>query len=336
MRVSIVVPVYNVEQYINQCFASISKQTYNNVMLECIFVDDCGNDHSISILKQLLNDYTGDIQFKIIVHEQNKGLSEARNTGTLAATGKYVYYLDSDDEITDDCIQTLIDLADKYKNVDMILGSSEILNNGRRNDSYMIKTEVPEYSDDATWLKKSILKRTYFPMTAWNKLISIDFIKANNLFFKPGIIHEDEHWEFFVAKHIKAAAFSKKSTYIHYINEGSIITTTSPRQIECMLIIVEDFLKNIDGVLVKEQYKTIYYVAVFALIKSIDNHDRDFAIHVKKTLQHILKPRFKKVCTTFNVVEMKVLSLYFLPIFIVDIFKSKIVRKIYYGLLRIL
>ncbi len=333
MKISIVVPVYNVEEYIQRCFASISQQTYNNDLLECIFVDDCGNDNSIPITRQLIDDYQGKIDFKIATHEKNKGLSEARNTGTSIATGEYIYYFDSDDEITTHCIQTLVDLAKKHKGVDVVFGSSDIINGEEHDDSYKIKSEIPEFSSNDLWLKRSILRRTYLPMTAWNKLIRLDFIKENDLFFKPGIIHEDEHWEFFVAKHINTAAFCKEFTYLHYINEGSIITTTSPKQIESLLIIVEDFLAHIDNILVKEQYKTIYYVAFYALIKSIDNHDVAFAIYVQKSLQQLLKQRFNRALKNFRLMEFKVLCHYYLSL---RILKSNLARTSYYGFLKLM
>ena len=103
MKISIIVPVYNVEQYIKECFGSISTQTYKGEM-ECIFVDDCGQDNSVTMLNNLIKDYQGLIKFRIIHHDHNKGLSGARNTGILHATGDYLYFIDSDDTITPDCI----------------------------------------------------------------------------------------------------------------------------------------------------------------------------------------------------------------------------------------
>jgi glycosyltransferase involved in cell wall biosynthesis len=108
MKVSIIVPFYNAEKYIHRCFDSIVNQTYANI--ECIFIDDCSPDHCYAILQTRIAEYAGKIDFQIIRHAQNKGVSAARNTGTLAAKGDYVYYLDSDDEITRDCIETLVNL----------------------------------------------------------------------------------------------------------------------------------------------------------------------------------------------------------------------------------
>lgn len=91
MKISIIVPVYNVEQYIKECFDSIAAQTYNGE-IECIFVDDCGQDKSVDILEKMIVGYQGGISFSIIHHEHNKGLSGARNTGIRHATGDYLYF----------------------------------------------------------------------------------------------------------------------------------------------------------------------------------------------------------------------------------------------------
>lgn len=124
MKISIIVPVFNVEQYIKECFDSIAAQTYKGD-IECIFVDDCGQDDSVAILEQLITEYHGPIQFSIVHHEHNKGLSGARNTGIRQAKGDYLYFLDSDDTITPDCIEKLGMLAEKYPGVEMVQGSTK-------------------------------------------------------------------------------------------------------------------------------------------------------------------------------------------------------------------
>ena len=107
MDVSIIIPVYNVAPYIGDCLRSVMRQSYKGDV-ECILVDDCGLDESIVIAEQMIAEYDGPIQFKILHHDHNRGLSAARNTGTLQAKGDWIYYLDSDDEITEDCIEKMM------------------------------------------------------------------------------------------------------------------------------------------------------------------------------------------------------------------------------------
>jgi len=105
--ISIIIPVYNVEPYIAECVESVMRQTYTGPM-ECIIVDDCGTDKSIEIVKQLITEYKGPIDFRIQHHEHNRGLAVARNTDTDAATGDYIYYLDSDDWVEPNIVELLV------------------------------------------------------------------------------------------------------------------------------------------------------------------------------------------------------------------------------------
>lgn len=105
--VSILVPVFRVEKYIERCARSLFEQTYSNI--EYIFVNDCTPDNSIEILENILRDYPHRATFvKVINHDFNKGLSVARNTGLFHATGRYVTFVDSDDYIDSNAIEKLV------------------------------------------------------------------------------------------------------------------------------------------------------------------------------------------------------------------------------------
>ena len=84
MKVSIIIPVYNVAPYIQRCLDSVVAQTFQDI--ECILVDDCGTDNSVEVAQQYIDNYRGQIQFKLIHHDKNQGLSGARNTGIRMAT----------------------------------------------------------------------------------------------------------------------------------------------------------------------------------------------------------------------------------------------------------
>ena len=256
MKVSIVVPVYNVEKYIERCFESIANQSYNNI--ECIFVDDCSPDNSGKILKKNISQYHGNIDFKIVRHSKNKGLSGARNTGIHTANGEYIYYLDSDDKILPDCIEKLVSVAQKYGNVDLVQGNTQTVPQPKPEQDWRnIRLKIfPQFSDDRCWIKKHFFAKPGIPVNAWNKLIRRLFLYENNLFFREGIIHEDEHWMFFVSKKIKSIAFVIDFTYIHYIVDGSIMKSKSNyNSIKSQLVIVDDMLKNTDDFLVSYQRK---------------------------------------------------------------------------------
>ena len=114
LKVTIVIPVYQVEDYIESCLISVANQTYSGE-IECVVVDDCGADSSWQIVENFISEYNGKIDFKLIRHTENKGLSAARNTGIDHASGEYIYFLDSDDEITPECIERLVKPLENYK-----------------------------------------------------------------------------------------------------------------------------------------------------------------------------------------------------------------------------
>ena len=128
--VSIIIPVYKVEDYIERCLRSVINQTYSR--LECILVDDCSPDNSVSIAKKVLAEFTFNAKF--IFHHQNEGLSVTRNTGIQHATGKYLYFLDSDDEITPDAIKRLVEISEKYQ-AEITVGKNIVIDeNGNHKD----------------------------------------------------------------------------------------------------------------------------------------------------------------------------------------------------------
>lgn len=118
--VSILIPVYNVEKYIERCARSVFEQTYEN--LEYIFVDDCTPDNSIAILNSVLKEYSQRASHvRIIKHEQNEGIAVGRNTAISNATGDFVFFVDSDDYIEKGTITTLVNLQ-RQTNADIVTG----------------------------------------------------------------------------------------------------------------------------------------------------------------------------------------------------------------------
>jgi len=119
--ISLIVPLYNVEKYISTCLQSVCEQTYSD-RIECIIIDDCGNDKSVEIVESFIANYSGPIQFRLLHHSHNKGLSAARNTGMDNARGEYVYFLDSDDWLDNDTIEILYDAIANDEQYIMAIG----------------------------------------------------------------------------------------------------------------------------------------------------------------------------------------------------------------------
>lgn len=245
-RVSIVIPVYNVEAYIEECLLSVYNQE-TKVNIECIIVDDKGTDRSINIAESFIetNDNLPNICFRIIYRDENGGLSAARNTGIKAATGEYLYFLDSDDTIVPQCIETLVGIADKYGSIDLLPALYIRENNDM---SQFGKDSFPEFSDNQRLIKRSLLDYDKIPVTAANRLIRRQVITEHNLYFKEGIVHEDNYWTFFLAKHIQRMAFCAEKLYYYRETTGSI-TKKPNKEKEALAFktIIEDSCYNIDS-----------------------------------------------------------------------------------------
>lgn len=214
VKVTIVIPVYQVEDYIESCLTSVANQTYSGE-IECVVVDDCGTDCSWKIVENFISEYNGKIDFKLIRHTENKGLSAARNTGMAYATGEYIYFLDSDDAITSDCIELLSAPLKEHK-YDFVIGDFRIIGN-RQVTSYL-NAEGAYF----TGIKEAYYNKQW-NVTAWNKLCNLAFLKQNNLTFKEGIIHEDILWSFYLANFARSMYALKVKTYIYYAREASIM-----------------------------------------------------------------------------------------------------------------
>lgn len=221
--VSIIVPVFNVEPYVEDCIWSVMRQTYDGPM-ECIIVDDCGTDNSMAVVEKVIAEYNGPISFIILHHEHNRGLSAARNTGMDAATGDYLFFLDSDDEISKECLLLMMNQVFEHPNIELVQGL--IVSVPDKAYYHMERYQDIGYKEENMWIRHEFYKwRNSFPCQAWNKLIKTDFIRNNNLIFLDGIIHEDEHWMFLVVQKLNYYSVINTKTYIHYLRANSIIRT---------------------------------------------------------------------------------------------------------------
>lgn len=245
MKVSIIIPIYNVEPYIYECIDSVFKQTYSNI--EVILVDDCGTDNSMNIIQNYL--FTNNIyNYKILQHYSNKGLSAARNTGINHATGDYIYFIDSNDYISVDCIECFIQLAQKFNNPPVIFGTAaQIPQEWTKACISSDKADIPEYTNNIPWIRKSFSKDQFLPITAWNKLINRDFLIQHKLYFKEGIIYEDNLWNWHIGNTATAIAFNKKSTYFYrYISTSIINSKYGDKNKDSEIIIIKELCKNIN------------------------------------------------------------------------------------------
>ena len=270
--ISIIIPVYNVAEYITECLQSVMRQTCKGAF-ECILVDDCGTDDSIAIAEQLITDYNSaksqeqttesKFEFKILHHDHNRGLSAARNTGTDAATGDYIYYLDSDDYISDDCLEVLVKPL-KEKEYDMVLGDLEMF--GKPRPITFLPQEEGEIMGNENIFSRFYAPRMIYVM-AWNKLVKASLFKQYDLSFLEGQLHEDELWTYKCCCAIQALYVSKHITYFYRIRENSITDDYNrnlpKRQSSCYATI--DYVLNHPAQVSKHLYDfcSVYYLGVY-------------------------------------------------------------------------
>lgn len=186
MKVSVIVPVYNVQAYIRESVLSILNQTMCD--FEVIIVNDGSTDQSIEIISDLIDEYDN----ITLINQENKGLSNARNTGLKVANGEYISFVDSDDFIGENFLATLYKEAKKY-DLDIACGSyirfyeNKKFFQDSREDELYTKTEITGVEFLYCQLKKN-----NYRMEVWDDLYKRSFLEKNSLIFYDGLMHEDE------------------------------------------------------------------------------------------------------------------------------------------------
>ena len=237
MTISVVIPVYNVAPYVERCLSSVMRQSLPAT--ECIIVDDASTDDSVNRCRRLIDGYSGCTRFTILHHDTNRGLSAARNTGTDASTSSHIYYLDSDDAMTPDCLQKLAAPISRDDTVEMVMGSSRRdwsdMHGPRARLKQRINIKRARWqsqhphkplqlnSNDAVyrWYYREGKKK---PNTVWNRLLKLSFVKQNNLYNREGLLLEDRLWNFYLIRCLRHAVIIPDMTYIHHQRPASIIT----------------------------------------------------------------------------------------------------------------
>lgn len=241
IKVSIVIPVYCVSDYIEGCILSVMKQTYPHI--ECIIVDDASPDDSIDKCEQLIAAYKGSIHFTILRHKQNRGISAARNTGTEAATGEYIYYLDSDDEITSYCISKLMEPLMKNKLIEMVQGNFVWIKKAGVTPKPAIN--IPNQGGD--YNTREATRKCYFENKmpyAWNKLISKKFLYKCQIQFKDGVMWEDHLWNLMLMKYLNHLYLVPDVTYLYFRRPRSITTGLKRKEKTCHSSIIYNEIAN--------------------------------------------------------------------------------------------
>jgi len=279
-KVSIIIPVYNVEKYIEACFNSISNQTYKNI--EAIFVDDCSSDDSYKILSNLIKQHSqSEIQYKILRHESNKNVSFARNTGIRAATGDYISFIDSDDIIIPNGIEYLLNIAKKYPTAEIIKSATisifkkdwaalfpqninfdnwpqiygrilscidpktrDLLNNISTKILFLDKMPAMHF-----WFERSLDPSEFIiPCGIWASLYNTDFLKKNNIYFSEDLPNnQDVYFRYLCFKNASQIVVPHMPIYVYRMRHDSLSRHSNKNyfSLECNAICMEKMLVDL-------------------------------------------------------------------------------------------
>lgn len=277
--ISVIVPIYNVESYLDRCIRSIVNQTYKN--LEIILIDDGSPDQCPDICDQWAQ---RDYRIKVI-HKENGGLSDARNAGMKIMTGDYVSFIDSDDWISENMYEIML--------YNMQTNNADICESGFKRTSEFNKYEEQNsqgkckaYAKEEAL--KALIQENIKPMV-WNKLYKRNLIEDN--WFRVGKCNEDEFWIYKILDNSKKIIQIDDILYYYFFRENSIINETYA-------------LKRLDGLEARyermkylEKYPQVYRIAKQQLIFNCMYHYQKGLSYLKGNDLKVLK---KKIINIYH------------------------------------
>lgn len=313
--VSIIVPIYNAEKYIEKCVVSLFEQDF--IDIEYVFVNDCTPDNSIAILEELMEKYPNrKPHIKIIHHEQNKGSGAARKTGILNATGEYNIQIDSDDWCELNMISSLYQKA-KEDNADMVVCDFYRINNNSL------------YYEKANKSNQQIIFSEFLsgkiPCSLWNKLIKKNIYTRHKILPSEIIsMAEDRHLIIRLSFFCKRISYlSKPLIYYRQDNMGALTKQFDSKKVADIKYFIKDievFLKKND---VFEQYKYNFF-------KTVLEH-KIYILTFYNSIEDFIKfyPQVNKSNLIFKLYGYNIASFLKSILFVPIPFKYQIFRYIY-------
>lgn len=248
LKLSIIIPAYNVENYLKDCIESIIIQDLKNI--EVLLVDDGSTDQS----GKICDEYAQKIPYIKVIHQINKGLSGARNTGIRNTTGEYIMFLDSDDYIypktnlskiitnlTDDIIQyKFVYYYDQNKRY-IMLNDFNISDSDNDNISFLLYNKLINGS---------------FSAAATDKFFKRELIENNNVYFKEGIVSEDMEWMLRLFPKVKSYTTINENIYVYRQQRmGSITNKVKSKNVDCLFDIIKYWINySYSNELMKKTY----------------------------------------------------------------------------------
>lgn len=299
-KISVIVPVYNVERYLERCMSSILNQTYKE--LEIILIDDGATDNS----GKMCDSYLSDSRVRVI-HKKNAGLGYARNSGIEIATGKYIMFVDSDDYIELNMIEHLYNDLLKH-NADTCIGgfkrvyvnhtdtqknsfSGEIFTNKEILDKVLVKM-----------FGKSIIPDDYLEMSVWKILFSNDIIQKNYLRFpsEREFISEDIIFDIEYYNLAKCVYMSDNTGYCYCDNEGSLTTRYRSERFKLQVKLYEELVRRTKHLKIYDEAKQRMMTTLVAIARYSIKLEEKFS---KENSKKVARDNVKNICSD-NVLQI--------------------------------
>jgi glycosyltransferase involved in cell wall biosynthesis len=325
-KVSIVVPIYKVEKFLNRCIDSILNQTYKN--LEIILVDDGSPDNC----GKIANSYSLKDSRVRVFHKINGGLSDARNYGMKYVTGEYTLFVDSDDWLEEQMIEVMINTIIRHK--------AEIVQTAfyYAYDKYLLFDEryhqvnsPPVVLNNETIMSELVINERVKNF-AWGKLYRTDIIR--DVTFKKGVLFEDVFWAHHIMKRVNTYVILNQPMYYYYQRSDSIISNYSPRNLDIIEglkerhVFIERYYKH----LIDESHRQIAKACLIHFNLLLVNMKKDKNCIYKKGIQQYVNKNYSKFMMSVKYDSDLRKQLYLFNIFpvlnIVIPLKNKLLRRL--------
>lgn len=306
VKVSIIVPIYNLEKKLERCLRSLQQQTYQN--LQVMLIDDGSNDRSLEICKGFEKE---DKRFKVL-HHQNKGVSYTRNRGIECATGKYIMFVDGDDICLEDMVENYVEVAEEYY-ADVVIGAIKII---EPDGSYLIKYPETEgaISKKIFWEHVCMDESGIYGYVP-NKMYRLSLIKDNQIRFQENMTaQEDFAFALEVFNACEKIYEISYYGYLYYHEENKRIIPAENllhNQIQ-----MKEYAKkyNINVMCVNERIRKMVYVALFyseslqqiSSIRDLEGLKDNLVVHTERKtemdfiLKNFLKNRVRFIYWYFK------------------------------------
>lgn len=286
MDLSIIIPVYNVENYLNECLDTIYSLN-ENITKEVILVNDGSTDNSLEILKNYKEKFRKET---ILIEKENGGLSSARNAGLEVAKGEYIIFIDSDDFINNNELEKLF-YEIKINNLDIIQGNGNYIYENLEKKVISQDKEDSAIYDGLNYLKYK-MKRKDLKVEVWTYIYSRKFLNSNNIKFKERLLHEDEYFTMLALSRAKKVMYINKQFYLYRQRSGSIMQNKTEKNIKHCMYIIDTLIDYANENKISNKYWNMKLISLFwGIVKQDNCYNEDVYRKLMRLSKKTLKSR---------------------------------------------